>query len=86
MCLFQGDRFSMDSQIQNFKRILEGLSFVLLNGTEDYISRSLFMISMGSNDYINNFLLPLSQTASQYTPESYAELLLHEYGRQLKVN
>ncbi|KAF3340217.1 GDSL esterase/lipase [Carex littledalei] len=79
-----GDRFSMDSQIQNFKRILEGLSSALVNGTEDYISRSLFLVCMGSNDYINNFLLPLSQTASMYTAESFAELLIHEYSRQLK--
>lgn len=76
----------MDSQIQNFKRILEGLGSVLANGTEDYISRSLFLVCMGSNDYINNLLLPLSQTASMYTSESFAELLIHEYNRQLKVD
>lgn len=76
----------MDSQIQNFKRILEGLGSVLANGTEDYISRSLFLVCMGSNDYINNLLLPLSQTASMYTSESFAELLIQEYNRQLKVD
>lgn len=76
----------MDSQIQNFKRILEELSSVLVNGTDDYIGRSFFLVSMGSNDYINNFLFPLSETASMYTAESYAELLISEYSRQLKVN
>ncbi|KAJ3706724.1 hypothetical protein LUZ61_010429 [Rhynchospora tenuis] len=81
---FYGERFSMDSQIQNFGRILEELSSVLENRTEDYIGRSLFFVSMGSNDYINNFLLPISKTARLYAPESYAELLIHEYRRQLK--
>ncbi|KAJ4811857.1 GDSL esterase/lipase [Rhynchospora pubera] len=81
---FYGELFSMDSQIQNFGRILDELGSVLENRTEDYIGSSFFLVSTGSNDYINNFLLPISQKTRLYTPESFAELVIHEYRRQLK--
>ncbi|KAG6476215.1 hypothetical protein ZIOFF_065453 [Zingiber officinale] len=58
--LIFGDVFTMDEQIQNFKKTIEDLSLMLGNKTTDFLGRSLFFISMGANDYINNYLHPLA--------------------------
>ncbi|XP_028556995.1 LOW QUALITY PROTEIN: GDSL esterase/lipase At1g71250 [Dendrobium catenatum] len=82
---YQGKRIPMDEQLQNFNATIEELSTMLLDKTQDHIRRSLFLLAPGSNDYINNYLLPLSKRRSKYTPEAFANLLIQQFGRQLKV-
>ncbi|KAF8389887.1 hypothetical protein HHK36_024405 [Tetracentron sinense] len=44
-----------------------------------YLSKSIFMVSIGSNDYINNYLQPVNYNSSLvYTPEQFAAYLLDE--------
>ncbi|KAH0457070.1 hypothetical protein IEQ34_014977 [Dendrobium chrysotoxum] len=79
-----GNRIPMDEQLQNFNATIQELSSMLLDKTQDHIRRSLFLLAPGSNDYINNYLLPLSKRRSKYTPETFANLLIQQFGRQLK--
>lgn len=81
----QGDVFTMDEQIQNFKSTLQELSLLLGNETADLIARSLFFICIGSNDYINNYLHPLQMKEKRFPPAAFAQLLIQEYRRQIKV-
>ncbi|XP_057470908.1 GDSL esterase/lipase 7-like [Actinidia eriantha] len=42
----------------------------------DYLSNSIFLVSVGSNDYINNYLQPnIYATSKRYSPHSFAQLL-----------
>ena len=75
----------MDTQIQNFEKTIEELRPLVGENLGDYLNKSLFFVCTGNNDYLNNYLLPLSNKPKKYTPETYAELLLHEFSRQLKV-
>ncbi|PHT55164.1 hypothetical protein CQW23_03650 [Capsicum baccatum] len=52
-----------------------------------YLSRSIFLISTGSNDYVNNYLQPnLYGTSKDYTPESFAKLLINVLSQQFQAN
>ncbi|KAG6476213.1 hypothetical protein ZIOFF_065451 [Zingiber officinale] len=82
--LIFGDVFTMDEQIQNFKKTIEDLSLMLGNKTTDFLGRSLFFISMGANDYINNYLHPLAWRYKKYPIVAYEQLLVQEYSRQIK--
>ncbi|KAG6479048.1 hypothetical protein ZIOFF_062503 [Zingiber officinale] len=82
--LIFGDVFTMDEQIQNFKKTIEDLSLMLGNKTTDFLGRSLFFISMGANDYINNYLHPLAWRYKKYPIVAYEQLLIQEYSRQIK--
>lgn len=80
-----GHLFSMDYQIQNFENTLVELSSLVDGSIGVYLKKSLFFVCTGNNDYINNYLLPLSDKRHKYTPETYADLLLHEFSRQIKT-
>ena len=49
-------------------------------------SKCIFYSRMGSNDYLNNYFMPNDyDTASQFTPTTYANSLLHDYSHQLMI-
>ncbi|KAL3813511.1 hypothetical protein ACJIZ3_014779 [Penstemon smallii] len=55
------------------------------NELSNYLSRSIYVISIGSNDYINNYLEPQRYDSSKrYTPQSYAQLLINQLSIQLQ--
>ncbi|CAI0396595.1 unnamed protein product, partial [Linum tenue] len=53
--------------------------------TAQGIGRSIFFVGMGSNDYLNNYLMPNYPTRGQYNGQQYADLLVHQYTRQLNT-
>ncbi|KAL0350744.1 UNVERIFIED_CONTAM: GDSL esterase/lipase [Sesamum radiatum] len=51
----------------------------------NYLSKSVFVISIGSNDYINNYLDTQSfDTSKRYDPLSFARLLTDKFSQQLE--
>ncbi|CAI9752769.1 unnamed protein product [Fraxinus pennsylvanica] len=51
----------------------------------DYLSKSIFVITIGSNDYINNYLEPgLYDTSKHYDPQSFARLLVGNLSLQFQ--
>ncbi|KAL3525812.1 hypothetical protein ACH5RR_014184 [Cinchona calisaya] len=50
----------------------------------NYLSRSIFVVSIGSNDYINNFLQPIYNTRIRYSSRSFAQHLVTIFSIQLQ--
>ncbi|KAK6154968.1 hypothetical protein DH2020_009216 [Rehmannia glutinosa] len=51
----------------------------------NYLSNSVFVVSVGSNDYINNYLdKQHSDTSQRYSPQSYAKLLIDRLSQQFQ--
>ncbi|KAF6169125.1 hypothetical protein GIB67_038622 [Kingdonia uniflora] len=55
------------------------------SSANQYLSKSIFVISLGSNDYINNYLKPGTYNSSSiYNPTEYAILLLSKLEQGLR--
>ncbi|XP_058079615.1 GDSL esterase/lipase At1g33811-like [Magnolia sinica] len=82
-----GDHLSMDQQVENFRKTLQqmrGFFRGRTNRVNAYLSQCIFSVGMGSNDYLNNYFMPnLYTTSLEYSPSTYATLLLDDYSRQL---
>ncbi|CAI0396590.1 unnamed protein product, partial [Linum tenue] len=79
-------RIPFDQQIGNFRNTLDQLTGKLgAVETAQGIGRSIFFVGMGSNDYLNNYLMPNYPTRGQYNGQQYADLLVHQYTRQLNT-
>ncbi|KAL5993295.1 hypothetical protein ACLOJK_014219 [Asimina triloba] len=82
-----GDHSPMDQQIESFRRTVPRMRRYLggnANRVNRYLSRCIFSVGMGSNDYLNNYFMPyLYSTSYEYSPKTYADVLLEEYSRQL---
>lgn len=87
--LSQGKCLNLVEQIELFGRIVKGELPKYYKNTENvtnYLSKSLFVISIGSNDYINNYLeTNIYDTSKRYTPQSFASLLISNLSQQLQV-
>lgn len=54
--------------------------------TKEYLKKCIYTVGMGNNDYINNYLMPDKYSTSRiFTPEQYADVLIQQYSKQLKV-
>lgn len=52
-----------------------------------HLSKCMYYAGLGSNDYLNNYFMPNMYPSSyDYSPKTYASLLLEEYSRQLTVS
>lgn len=82
----QAGRIPFDQQIKNFESTLDQNTGNLgADAVYDAIARCIFFVGMGSNDYLNNYLMPDYDTRNQYDGEQFADLLAHQYARQLTV-
>lgn len=52
---------------------------------KEAIPKCMFYVGMGSNDYLNNYIVPAYFTQDQYSPQKFAEYLIHQYKSQLIV-
>ncbi|CAA7027028.1 unnamed protein product [Microthlaspi erraticum] len=78
-----GERFSMRRQVENFEKTLMEIRR-RMESVEEYMAKSLVVVSLGNNDYINNYLKPtLFLTNSIYDPPSFADLLLSNFTSHL---
>ncbi|KAK9145527.1 hypothetical protein Sjap_005430 [Stephania japonica] len=72
-----GQHISLIQQIQQVKDTFQ--QFILSMGEEeanDFISKSIFYLSIGSNDYIHYYLRNVSRVQSLYKPWEFNELLV----------
>jgi phospholipase/lecithinase/hemolysin len=83
----QGDRISMDAQLQNHQITVSRIAQILGNDSAaTHLSKCIYSVGMGSNDYINNYFAPAKfyPASCQYTPEQYAVVLSDQYSQQLR--
>lgn len=80
----------MNQQVNNFGNVVQQMSRYFrgdTNAVGSYLSKCIFYSGMGSNDYLNNyFMRDFYNTGSQYTPQAYANALIHDYTNQLTVS
>lgn len=83
----QGERFSVNNQVENFENTLEQLRNQMDDQElKEYLGKSLAVLILGSNDYLNNYLLPsIYPTSYLYNTKDYADLLIKHYTRQILV-
>ncbi|XP_058097653.1 GDSL esterase/lipase At1g33811-like [Magnolia sinica] len=82
-----GGHVSMDEQIGNFGRTLEEIRIYFGGNNyavQAYLSKCIFFSGMGSNDYLNNYFMPnYYRSTSDYSPSTFATVLIQDYSRQL---
>lgn len=80
----------MDEQIQNFQKTIDQLRVELVkngtNNTEEFLAKSLIVVSIGSNDFLSNYLGTTSLKPILYTVNEFIHLLLEKFRKQLKVS
>ena len=85
MCFIssQGDRISMDRQLLRHKKTISRLP----RYQRKTLTKCIYIVNIGSNDYINNYLLyDIYNTSQMYTTYQYAEVLIQQYSKQLRVH
>ncbi|KAF7135880.1 hypothetical protein RHSIM_Rhsim08G0078100 [Rhododendron simsii] len=84
-----GKCLNLDDQIGLFGKTVKNELTKHLGSSEvlsDYLSKSIFLVSVGNNDYINNYLQPnLYDSSSRYSPHSFAQLLTDSLSHKLEV-
>ncbi|KAG9142467.1 hypothetical protein Leryth_018242 [Lithospermum erythrorhizon] len=83
-----GKCFHLEEQISLFqKRVESELPRHLLSSKEivNYLSQSIYMMSIGSNDYIINYFEPqIYESSKRFPPEAFAKLLIDNLSQQLQ--
>ncbi|KAK6775887.1 hypothetical protein RDI58_026888 [Solanum bulbocastanum] len=78
------ERIPFSYQIKNFENtlvnLIKNLSAPIV---KEAIPKCIFYVGMGNNDYLNNYIMPVYFTQDQYSPQKFAELLVHQYKAQL---
>ena len=87
--IMQENNVSMQKQITLFKKTLENyLPRQIKNAEElsNYLSNSIFLISVGSNDYLYNYLQSQNYNNGElYDMDKFGDILMLELQKQLKV-
>lgn len=79
----------MNGQVRNYQNTVSQVVSILgnENTTANYLSKCIYYLGLGSNDYLNNYFMPqYYSTSRQYTPEQYADVLIQQYGQQIRVS
>ncbi|KAH9676131.1 GDSL esterase/lipase 7 [Citrus sinensis] len=83
-----GQCLNFEEQVGLFQDSVKSLQqryFQILVDFSNYLSKSVFIVSIGSNDYINNYLeTSLYDTSKRYTPQQFAQLLVYKLSQQLE--
>ncbi|XP_039118391.1 LOW QUALITY PROTEIN: GDSL esterase/lipase At1g33811-like [Dioscorea cayenensis subsp. rotundata] len=82
-----GQHYSFTEQVENFGNAVRVIRRIFRGNTArvaDHLSQCIFFSGMGSNDYLNNYFMPnLYSSSYEYSPKTFASILLEEYTRQL---
>ncbi|CAL9193686.1 unnamed protein product [Musa hybrid cultivar] len=82
-----GDHYPLAQQINHFRDTVRVMTRMFRgNSTRagDYLGKCIYYMGLGSNDYLNNYFMPtMYPTSREYSPRTYAALLLEDYSRQL---
>lgn len=79
----------MSGQVRNYQTTVSQVVNILgdENKAASYLSRCIYSVGLGSNDYLNNYFMPqYYSTSRQYTPEQFADVLIQQYGQQIRVS
>lgn len=86
----QGDHYPLAQQVNHFRNTVSSLTRMFRGNTTrvtEYLGKCIYFMGMGSNDYLNNYFMPAIYSTSQdYSPKTYAALLIQDYSRQLTVS
>ncbi|KAI3726586.1 hypothetical protein L1987_66384 [Smallanthus sonchifolius] len=84
-----GDHISMNQQVNDFGSIVQQMRRYFredINALGSYLGKCIYYSGLGSNDYLNNyFMRDFYNTGSQFTPQAYANSLIHDYSNQLSA-
>ncbi|KAJ4977963.1 hypothetical protein NE237_008743 [Protea cynaroides] len=74
----------LDRQLDNHLGTVLQLQSILGNqyAAAKHLGQCLYSVGMGSNDYLGYMD---RRRSSKYTPEQYAEILIHQYSKQLRT-
>lgn len=88
--VFQGKCLNLRDQVDLFEATIKvdlETQFESPAKLSEYLSKSIFIVSIGSNDYINNYLEPEIYDASRrYNPQAFAKLLTDVLSQQFQVH
>ncbi|CAO2827197.1 unnamed protein product [Amaranthus hypochondriacus] len=77
----------MDEQIGLFEHTITSQLAPMFNEIGElsqYLSKSMFLISIGANDFIQNYFDPLYLSSKKYGHAQFAQLLVDKFSQQLK--
>lgn len=84
LILLQGQHISLDNQLQNHLITISRILNITRSNesTFKHLNNCFYYVGMGSNDYLNNFEQGLVATV----PGKFANELVQQYSRQIKVS
>ncbi|KAI3800784.1 hypothetical protein L1987_28880 [Smallanthus sonchifolius] len=83
-----GGRISFGGQVNNYVTTVSRIVGILGNvdAAANHIKRCIFSVGLGSNDYLNNYFMPnYYDTSHKYTGKQYADTLIQQYAKQIRV-
>ncbi|EHA8587055.1 GDSL esterase/lipase [Cocos nucifera] len=82
-----GEHYPFGEQINHFRNTVQFMRRMFTGNTtklRDHVGKCIYFVGMGSNDYLNNYFMPFYYpTSYEYSPTTFAALLLQDYTRQL---
>ncbi|XP_038989521.1 GDSL esterase/lipase At1g33811 isoform X2 [Phoenix dactylifera] len=82
-----GQHYPFAEQINHFRNTVQYMRRTFKGNTtklRDHLSKCIYFVGMGSNDYLNNYFMPFYYpTSYEYSPSTFATLLLQAYSQQL---
>jgi len=89
LVVLQGEHVGLGKQLLNHKVIVSLINGKLRSAKKArrHLNKCLYYVNIGSNDYINNYFKPEHyQSSHMFSPDQFAEALILEYSRNLKVH
>ncbi|KAM0071519.1 putative triacylglycerol lipase [Helianthus debilis subsp. tardiflorus] len=83
-----GARISFGGQVNNYVTTVSHIVGILGNANlaANHIKKCIFSIGLGSNDYLNNyFMRDYYDTSHRYTAKKYADALIQQYAKQIRI-
>lgn len=86
-CYFQGEVISLREQLRNHEMTISRITKLLGDerALEQHLNSCIYYVGMGNNDYLANYFPKFYSSATQYTPNQFAALLITRYSHQLRV-
>ncbi|ONK57765.1 uncharacterized protein A4U43_C09F3860 [Asparagus officinalis] len=82
-----GQHYHFAEQVEHFGDAVRYITRMFRGNTtrvHDHLRKCMYLVGMGSNDYLNNYFMPsMYPTSYDYSPKTYASLLIQDYSRQL---
>ena len=87
--MFKGECLSLEKQIEYFtSTVMNDLprNFRSKTKLRNYLSKSIFLLSVGSNDYILNYFKQAMGPNQMVNPEEFTDYLLDQLCSNIKVS